>query len=74
MATMPAFLHPARPGVAVRGHARRVLMMGAPRKKLPDRTVQVHCAGCNTLLYKYAKGGKGSLVKCYQGKTQASRW
>lgn len=29
------------------------------------RTICVHCQGCRTLLYKYAKGGTGSLVKCF---------
>ncbi len=27
-----------------------------PRKKLPSRTVDVHCSNCNAHLYKYAKG------------------
>lgn len=34
---------------------------GAPRR----RTISIHCRACRTLLYKYAKGGTGSLVKCY---------
>jgi|AntAceMinimDraft_1070359.scaffolds.fasta_scaffold106885_1 ribosomal protein S27E len=25
----------------------------------------VKCKACDALLYKYRKGGKGSLVKCY---------
>ena len=28
------------------------------------RTISIHCAKCQTLLYKYHKGGRGSLVKC----------
>ena len=40
--------------------------MAAPRAKLPERSVLVQCAGCKAKLYKYKKGGKGSLVKCYK--------
>jgi hypothetical protein len=29
------------------------------------RTIDIHCARCRTLLYRYAKGGTGGLVKCY---------
>lgn len=29
------------------------------------RTISIHCAGCRSLLYKYSKGGTGSLVKCF---------
>ena len=29
------------------------------------RTISIHCQSCRTLLYKYAKGGTGSLVKCF---------
>ena len=39
-------------------------MMAAPRKKLPERSVDVMCK-CKTRLFKYKKGGNGSLVKCY---------
>ncbi|WP_372367877.1 hypothetical protein [Candidatus Uabimicrobium sp. HlEnr_7] len=28
------------------------------------RTISIHCAKCNTLIYKYHKGGRGGLVKC----------
>ena len=28
------------------------------------RTIAIHCAVCKTLLYRYRKGGRGSLVKC----------
>ncbi len=33
--------------------------------RLPSdaRTIAIHCAKCRTLLYKYHKGGDGSLVK-----------
>ncbi|KAA6422001.1 MAG: hypothetical protein FRX49_08019, partial [Trebouxia sp. A1-2] len=36
-----------------------------PSKKGPDKTVKVYCARCQEQLYKYKKGGKGSLVKCF---------
>lgn len=29
------------------------------------RTISIHCLGCRTLLYRYAKGGTGGLVKCF---------
>lgn len=28
------------------------------------RTISIYCAKCNSILYKYHKGGRGSLVKC----------
>jgi hypothetical protein len=28
------------------------------------RTISIHCAKCQSLLYKYHKGGYGGLVKC----------
>jgi len=40
--------------------------MAKPNKKAPTKTVQIFCAGCKTKLYKYRKGGKGSLVKCFK--------
>ncbi|NKF51917.1 hypothetical protein G3R49_15235 [Shewanella sp. WXL01] len=40
--------------------------MAKPNKKLPTRTVDIYCANCKTQLYKYHKGGKGSLVKCFK--------
>ncbi|MBD1559003.1 hypothetical protein HC752_18870 [Vibrio sp. S9_S30] len=39
--------------------------MAKPNKKQPTKTVDVFCARCRTKLYKYRKGGKGSLVKCF---------
>ena len=29
------------------------------------RTISIYCARCKTLLYKYHKGGRGGLVKCF---------
>ncbi|RTE86728.1 MULTISPECIES: hypothetical protein [Gammaproteobacteria] len=39
--------------------------MAKPRKKLPLRSVDIFCASCRAPLFKYRKGGKGSLVKCF---------
>ncbi|MDP2572401.1 hypothetical protein Q8W40_09430 [Vibrio penaeicida] len=39
--------------------------MAKPNKKQPTKTVDVFCSKCRTKLYKYRKGGKGSLVKCF---------
>lgn len=39
--------------------------MAKPNKSLPKRTVRISCSRCKTLLYKYRKGGKGELVKCF---------
>jgi len=40
--------------------------MAKPNKKGPSKTVDVFCAKCNTQLFKYRKGGKGALVKCFK--------
>ena len=40
--------------------------MAKPNKKGPTRTVDVCCAKCKTQLFKYRKGGKGALVKCFK--------
>lgn len=40
--------------------------MAKPNKKLPTQTVEIVCAKCRTLLFKYRKGGKGALVKCFK--------
>ena len=29
------------------------------------RTIRIYCAQCRSLLYRYSKGGTGSLVKCF---------
>ncbi|MBF9002109.1 MULTISPECIES: hypothetical protein [Vibrio] len=39
--------------------------MAKPNKKGPTRTVDIFCAKCRSPLYKYRKGGKGALVKCF---------
>lgn len=40
--------------------------MAKPRKKGPQKTVKIFCANCKKQLYKYKKGGKGALVKCFK--------
>ncbi len=40
--------------------------MAKPNKKGPVRTVEIFCAKCKVILFKYRKGGKGSLVKCFK--------
>lgn len=40
--------------------------MAKPNKKGPDTTVSVSCARCRAPLYRYRKGGKGALVKCFK--------
>ncbi|MEL7479008.1 MAG: hypothetical protein AAGJ17_08990 [Pseudomonadota bacterium] len=40
--------------------------MAKPNKKGPVRTVDIFCAKCRTQLFKYRKGGKGALVKCFK--------
>ena len=39
--------------------------MAKPNKKGPTRTVDISCSKCRAPLYKYRKGGKGALVKCF---------
>lgn len=45
--------------------------MAKPNKKGPLRTVDVCCARCKTKLFKYRKGGKGALVKCFKERIVA---
>lgn len=40
--------------------------MAKPNKKLPTKSVDIFCAKCGCKLYRYRKGGKGSLVKCFR--------
>jgi len=40
--------------------------MAKPNKKGPTKTVDIFCAKCKASLYKYRKGGKGALVKCFK--------
>ncbi|MBY5921576.1 hypothetical protein [Ferrimonas balearica] len=40
--------------------------MAKPNKKGPSTTVDIRCARCRAPLYRYRKGGKGALVKCFK--------
>ena len=40
--------------------------MAKPNKKGPTKTVDIHCMACKHLLFKYRKGGKGKLIKCFK--------
>lgn len=40
--------------------------MAKPNQRLPQKTVDVICSGCKTKLFKYHKGGKGALIKCFK--------
>ena len=40
--------------------------MAKPNKKGPIKTVDIFCSQCKQQLFKYRKGGKGSLVKCFK--------
>lgn len=40
--------------------------MAKPNPKGPSTTVDISCAKCRAPLYKYRKGGKGALVKCFK--------
>ncbi|WP_022943047.1 hypothetical protein [Psychromonas hadalis] len=40
--------------------------MAKPNKKGPTKTVDIFCAKCKKQLFKYRKGGKGALVKCFK--------
>ena len=40
--------------------------MAKPNKKGPSRTVDIFCSKCKTQLFKYRKGGKGALIKCFK--------
>ncbi|QIR13697.1 hypothetical protein [Shewanella aestuarii] len=40
--------------------------MAKPNPKGPVRTVDIYCAKCQSKLFKYRKGGKGALVKCFK--------
>lgn len=40
--------------------------MAKPNKKLPEKSVLIYCGQCKAKLFKYKKGGKGALVKCFK--------
>ena len=45
--------------------------MAKPNKKQPSKTVNIYCAKCRCELFKYRKGGKGALVKCFKERIVA---
>ena len=42
------------------------IIMAKPNKKGPTKTVDIFCSKCKTQLFKYRKGGKGALIKCFK--------
>ena len=42
--------------------------MSKPNKKLPTQSVDIFCSKCQAQLFKYKKGGKGTLVKCFKAR------
>ena len=40
--------------------------MAKPNKKGPAKTVDIFCSKCREKLFKYRKGGKGALLKCFK--------
>jgi hypothetical protein len=40
--------------------------LAKPNAKAPNKTVTIFCGKCQQTLYKYKKGGKGALVKCFK--------
>jgi len=57
----------ARVALLLAASLRNTRGLAAPRKKLPNRRVDIKCTGCRAPLFRYAKGnGAGSkLVKIY---------
>lgn len=39
--------------------------MAKPASKGPQTRVDIYCSQCGAQLYRYRKGGKGALVKCF---------
>jgi hypothetical protein len=44
--------------------------MAKPNKKGPTTTVDIYCQQCRTRLFRYRKGGKGALVKCFKERIE----
>ncbi|MDG1731709.1 MAG: hypothetical protein P8H39_01900 [Thalassotalea sp.] len=40
--------------------------MAKPNKKLPSKSIDILCRQCKAVLFKYKKGGKGALLKCFK--------
>lgn len=43
----------------------KLLLSPLPALSVMMGEKHVYCSNCRTCLYRYAKGGTGSLVKCY---------
>jgi len=37
-----------------------------PNSKAPTKSVDIFCANCQQQLFRYKKGGKGALIKCFK--------
>jgi hypothetical protein len=55
-----------RAAAGVRDGGSSRLLASWSVSNLPSRRQAIVCSKCNTLLYYYAKGGKGALVKCFE--------
>jgi hypothetical protein len=44
--------------------------MAKPNKKGPTTTVDIYCQQCRARLFRYRKGGKGALVKCFKERIE----
>jgi len=42
--------------------------MAKPNKKAPEKSVDIYCNKCRAPLFKYKKGGKGALIKCFKSR------
>ncbi|WP_158768587.1 hypothetical protein [Paraglaciecola sp. L1A13] len=40
--------------------------MAKPNVKAPSKSVNIFCNNCQQQLFRYKKGGKGALVKCFK--------
>lgn len=40
--------------------------MAKPNAKGPSKTINIFCNQCKAPLFKYRKGGKGALIKCFK--------
>ncbi|MFA0087386.1 hypothetical protein BCU70_19100 [Vibrio sp. 10N.286.49.C2] len=45
--------------------------MAKPNSKAPSKSVDIFCNKCGVKLYRYKKGGKGALVKCFKERITA---
>jgi|TARA_R110002153_G_scaffold142654_2_gene293739 hypothetical protein len=40
--------------------------MAKPNSKAPSKSVSIFCSNCQHQLFRYKKGGKGALIKCFK--------